>query len=162
MQHQDRKSRLFFIEFLIVLFFFLIISTVCLRLFAHALSHAQAEAASAAELISASENPAEFLISRYPHAAFSGDTLTQTFDRDFKTCAPEAAVYTMNIFLYSEGTASDGITMNLPRPGVPQTKILDPATDKNADIHITDKNGDEIFTLSVSFHTPLTRMEVLS
>ncbi len=53
-------SRLFFIEFLIVLFFFLIISTVCLRLFAQAhsvtqhseaLSHAQVLASSVAAVI---------------------------------------------------------------------------------------------------------------
>ena len=53
-------SHLFFIEFIIVLFFFLIVSTVCLRLFAHAhgitqradaLSHAQAAAASVAAVV---------------------------------------------------------------------------------------------------------------
>ena len=37
MKKQNRTgSRLFFIEFLIVLFFFLIVSAVCLKLFAHA------------------------------------------------------------------------------------------------------------------------------
>ena len=54
------NSRLFFIEFLIVLFFFLIISTICLKLFVQAhkitvdsenLSRAQNLAASAAELL---------------------------------------------------------------------------------------------------------------
>lgn len=54
------NSRLFFIEFLIVLFFFLIISTICLKVFVQAhrittqaddLSHAQTMAASAAELL---------------------------------------------------------------------------------------------------------------
>lgn len=54
------NSRLFFIEFLIVLFFFLIISTICLKLFVQAhkitvdsenLSRAQSLAASAAELL---------------------------------------------------------------------------------------------------------------
>lgn len=53
-------SRLFLIEFLIVLFFFLIVSTICLNLFVHAhkittdsenLSRAQTLAASAAELL---------------------------------------------------------------------------------------------------------------
>ncbi len=53
-------SHLFFIEFIIVLFFFLIVSTVCLRLFAQAhgitqradaLSHAQAAAASVAAAV---------------------------------------------------------------------------------------------------------------
>ena len=58
-KNSGKGSRLFLIEFLIVLFFFLIISTVCLQLFvkAHlitrrseALSHAQAAAASVAAL----------------------------------------------------------------------------------------------------------------
>lgn len=61
-------SRLFFIEFLIVLFFFLIVSTVCLRLFARAhmitqradaLSHAQAAAASAAAAVEAAVTDTE-------------------------------------------------------------------------------------------------------
>ncbi|MCC8065673.1 MAG: hypothetical protein LIO94_01025 [Clostridiales bacterium] len=55
------NSRLFFVEFLIVLFFFLIIGTVCLRIFAashkitqnaDALAHAQSYAASIAEVLS--------------------------------------------------------------------------------------------------------------
>lgn len=55
-------TRLFFIEFLIVLFFFLIISTVCLRLFVQShsmtkyteeLFQAQEAAASVAELLEA-------------------------------------------------------------------------------------------------------------
>lgn len=59
-KHSNGNSHLFFIEFLIVLFFFFIISTVCLKLFVHAfsitksadtLSHAQSMAASAAELL---------------------------------------------------------------------------------------------------------------
>ena len=56
-ENKRTGSHLFFIEFIIVLFFFLIVSTVCLRLFARAhgitqradaLSHAQAAAASVA------------------------------------------------------------------------------------------------------------------
>ncbi len=59
------KSRTFFIEFLIVLFFFLIIGTVCLRVFvsahqvtrdADALAHAQSTAASIAEVLEAGED----------------------------------------------------------------------------------------------------------
>lgn len=171
MHHKNRTSRLFFIEFLIVLFFFLIVSTLCLRLFiyarqitdkAAALSHAQAEAASVAEIISASDGSMEDLLLHYPGAASSDDTLTQTFDRDFVPCTPEEGYYTMTVFLYSSGTATDGMTMNMARPGVPQTRILDPVTEKNADIHITGRNQEELYTLSIAFHEPLTREEVLS
>lgn len=69
MKKQNRTgSRLFFIEFLIVLFFFLIVSAVCLKLFAHAhqiteraeaLSRGQAFAASVVEVLEA-EAAAEF------------------------------------------------------------------------------------------------------
>ena len=69
MKKQNRTgSRLFFIEFLIVLFFFLIVSAVCLKLFAHAhqiteraeaLSRGQAFAASIVEVLEA-EAAAEF------------------------------------------------------------------------------------------------------
>ncbi len=72
-----RKSRVFFIEFLIVLFFFLIISTVCLRLFvrahqitekADALSRAQNLAASVAEVLTSGYDTQELLLSYFPGA----------------------------------------------------------------------------------------------
>ena len=170
MHHRKRKSHLFFIEFLIVLFFFLIVSTVCLRLFVYArqvtdcsdaLSHAQAAAASVAEILSATDGSIESLAGFLPEAALSEDTLTVTYDREFRSCPAEEAQYTMSVFLYNEGTAEDGMTMNMSRPGVPQTKILDPATEKNADITITDQDQEVLYSLSVSYHDPLTRGEVL-
>ena len=64
-------TRLFFIEFLIVLFFFLIISTVCLRLFVQShsmtkrteeLFQAQEAAASVAELLEAGGDSVSVLL----------------------------------------------------------------------------------------------------
>lgn len=171
MHHRERKSHLFFIEFLIVLLFFLIVSTVCLRLFVYArqvtdssdaLSHAQTTAASVAEIISATDGSLSALAEFFPEANVSEDTLTMTYDRNFDSCPAENASYTMTVFLYDEGTAEDGMTMNMSRAGVPQTKILDPATEKNADITITNSNQEVLYSLSVSFHDPLTREEVLS
>lgn len=72
------KSRLFFMEFLIVLFFFLIVSTICLRLFvkahqitqnANALAHAQSAAASVAEVLSNGHGTAEEVAAYFPEAA---------------------------------------------------------------------------------------------
>ena len=70
-------TRLFFIEFLIVLFFFLIISTVCLRLFVQShsmtkrteeLFQAQEAAASVAELLEAGGDSVSVLLTAYPEA----------------------------------------------------------------------------------------------
>ena len=80
-QNQNQKSRLFFLEFLIVLFFFLIISTVCIRLFvqarktsdsAEALARAQTLAASAAEILIAEQEDLSFLQEQYASLFDSG------------------------------------------------------------------------------------------
>lgn len=70
-------SRLFFLEFLIVIFFFLIISTICLKLFASArmltqnaaaLSRAQQISSSIAELFESKISETEFLLTeRFLH-----------------------------------------------------------------------------------------------
>ncbi len=80
-QNQNQKSRLFFLEFLIVLFFFLIISTVCIRLFVQArktsdsaeeLARAQTLAASAAEILIAEQGDFSFLQEQYASLFDSG------------------------------------------------------------------------------------------
>lgn len=143
---KERKTSLFFIEFLIVLFFFLLISTICLRMFAYshqitvrteALSHAQAEASHAAELLLASGGTASALTNQGFVSDSAGTTLFQTYDSSFQICSSEKACYTMTV-------------------------LLNPDSDDTADIHITDQNGTDLFTLSVFFHRPLTRKEVLS
>lgn len=140
-------ANLFFIEFIIVLFFFLIVSTICIRIFlyshqitqnAEAVSHAQTLAAGVAEAIEGTNGAGESLLALYPEGIFSDNCLTLTFDRDFSACKPESAFYTL--------TAELSVTER----------------HKNAAITVTDSNSEIIYELPVSFYRPLTRGEVLS
>jgi hypothetical protein len=139
-------SRLFFIEFLIVLFFFLIISTVCLKLFsrahqitarANALSGAQTTAASVAAVLSATDGPAEAVAAYFPDAMVSDTELSLFFDQDFQSLSDySAAAYLMTV------TFSDG-------------------TEKAAQITVTDYHHEVLYELPVSIHRPMTREEAL-
>ena len=99
-------TRLFFIEFLIVLFFFLIISTVCLRLFVQShsmtkhteeLFQAQEAAASVAELLEAGGDSVSVLLTAYPEAVLDDSgpdpVITICFDQDFHSCAPKKVIH---------------------------------------------------------------------
>ncbi len=110
-------SRLFFIEFLIVLFFFLIVSTVCLRMFARAhtitrradaLSHAQAAASSAAAVFenictdpdgvtggSDAQAILDLAAGLLPGAEVYTDGLCIFYDSEFQPCAIEEAAYAL-------------------------------------------------------------------
>lgn len=132
------KSHLFFIEFLIVLFFFLIISTICLRTFsrahqitahADALSHAQAAAASVAEVLISGEELTDY---------FPGYTIY--YDSSFELCeaSDESCAYILTVFLQTEDQ------------------------EQTAEISVTDQNTTLLYELSVHIHQPLTREEVLS
>ena len=141
-----KGSRLFLIEFLIVLFFFLIISTVCLQLFvkAHlitrrseALSHAQAAAASVAALIESGYNTPEKAASYFPEASIESDGFSITYDSDFRTCTSEKAAYTLKVLMTENGQ-----------------EVL-------SDITVTEKDNSVLYELSVSFHRPFTRKEAL-
>ena len=139
MKKQNRTgSRLFFIEFLIVLFFFLIVSAACLKLFAHAhqitqqaeaLSQGQAFAASVVEVLEA-EAAAEFKIET--------DRLVLSYDRTFEICEPENDYYTAVVSVETESEF----------PAVT--------------IRITDPADEILYELSVQLHLPLTYKEVLS
>lgn len=146
-----RKSRpganLFFIEFIIVLFFFLIISTICIRIFVHsyqvtqhaeALSHAQSLASGIAELLEGSDNPSSDLPVVFPDLQETPEGFTLTYNRQFEICPAEEAYYTLFLTLALENH------------------------EKKADISYTDCKGSVIYTLSVTFHQGLTRKEVLS
>lgn len=144
-------SRLFFIEFLIVLFFFLIISTVCLRLFtrAHtitqrsdALSHAQTVASSVAAVIESGstdvvsgilENATAF----FPDASVTEDGFFITYDQYFDPCPAEKAFYTLTLTLES--------------------------TDReiSADIVVQNYDHSVLYELPVFFYIPMTREEAL-
>lgn len=151
-------SRLFFIEFLIVLFFFLIISTVCLRLFAQAhsvtqhseaLSHAQVLASSVAAVIEEGKDAApiaaddemaglvESAVSYFPDASVTENGFFITYDQNFNPCPAKKAFYTL------------AVTMKLV-----DRKI-------SADIVIETYDHSVLYKLPVSFSVPLTRGEVL-
>ena len=138
-------SRLFLTEFLIVLFFFLIVSTVCLKLFvrshqitesAAALSHGQTMAASAAAVLAECDGSAAALAFYFPEAEVSGELLTMYYDRDFQPCTAESARYTMIVSTECQGYQ------------------------KLASIHFFSEDS-MIYELNVTAHQPLTRGEVL-
>ena len=143
-------TRLFFIEFLIVLFFFLIISTVCLRLFVQShsmtkrteeLFQAQEAAASVAELLEAGGDSVSVLLTAYPEAVLDDSGLdpviTICFDQDFHSCAPKKESYSLTVPLVVDNH------------------------EESATISVCKSSGEVIYTLDVSFHRPLTREEVL-
>lgn len=145
------ETRLFFIEFLIVLFFFLIISTVCLRLFVQShsmtkyteeLFQAQEAAASVAELLEAGGDSVSVLLTAYPEAVLDDSGLdrviTICFDQDFHSCAPKKESYSLTVPLVVDNH------------------------EESATISVCKSSGEVIYTLDVSFHRPLTREEVLS
>lgn len=145
-KYPGKGSRLFLIEFLIVLFFFLIISTVCLQLFvkAHlitrrseALSHAQAAAASVAALIESGYDTPEKAASYFSEASVESDGFSITYDSDFHTCTSEKAAYTLKVLMTENGQ-----------------EVL-------SDITVTEKDHSVLYELSVSFHRPFTRKEAL-
>lgn len=141
MKDQHRTGiRLFFIEFLIVLFFFLIISTICLKLFAasyqmtrqaEALSQAQTLAASVIETLEAA-----------PEQLTVGETL-QYFDSAFAACSEKEAAYTMTISIQEAS----------------RTSILSGYDASNhifsVTVVITEADGTPVYTLSTSLHRPI-------
>ncbi|MCC8101230.1 MAG: hypothetical protein LIP11_02895 [Clostridiales bacterium] len=153
----SNSSRLFFIEFLIVLFFFLIIGTVCLRVFAaaysvtrdaNALANAQSTAASIAEVLEAGENiekyfPEAMLISE-SETLVSGEDDSQTaiyeitYNSEFQESDANNAFYTLNLAV----TAEDH--------------------NQTAQITVVDRTGETLYELSVTYHLSLTREEALT
>ncbi|MCD8346803.1 MAG: hypothetical protein LUD16_02405 [Lachnospiraceae bacterium] len=180
-QASDR-SRLFFIEFLIVLFFFLIIGTVCLRVFAaahrvtqdaDALAHAQSTAASIAEVLEAGEEIEDY----FPEVRLiSEDSISEDLDSE-KLISKD---------LDSEGFISEE-TNGISKIIDGQTNLYEITYDSDfqacdaddafytlnltlttedhnqtAQIAIFDRTGDTLYELSVVYHLPLTREEALA
>lgn len=145
-RHTKAGANLFFLEFIIVLFFFLIVSTICIQVFVHAhlvtekaeaISHAQTLASSIAEVLEGTDGSAEALGQFFPDAVLEEDRLTFSFDQDFAACPPEDAFYTVTAKLESDDRR------------------------KGAVITAADRNQETFFELPVSFYRPLTRQEVL-
>ncbi|MCD7716706.1 MAG: hypothetical protein LUI39_09690 [Lachnospiraceae bacterium] len=171
------KSRTFFIEFLIVLFFFLIIGTVCLRVFvaahkvtrdADALAHAQSTAASIAEVLSAGEEVEDY----FPEmilladagtdaAAADGSASTAvTTDADSAVGASDGLSQRYQMTWNSDFSAcssgSDSVYYTL-------TLQLDTADHmQTAAMTFTDVSGETLYELTVTYHLALTGEEALS
>ena len=159
-------SRLFFIEFLIVIFFFLIISTVCLRLFAaahlttrkaSALSHAQQMASSIAELVEGGVTHADELPQYFPDsvpsetAATSADSESTAASADASSTTSVAFYYDRDFTPCSDGSAFYTVTAVLTISG----------SQKQVSIVTTDADGTVIYELPVSFHVPTTKKETI-
>lgn len=138
---------LFFIEFIIALFFFLIVSTICIRVFVHAhlttqnaeaLSFAQTVSSSVAEAVEASGGDEQALSDFFPQMRKEDSCFLISYDKNFQVCEPENAFYTLTFQTEQEGQ------MN------------------KADISVTDNRQHLIYRLFVQFCRPLTREEVLS
>ena len=160
-QHSG-NSRLFFIEFLIVLFFFLIISTVCLKMFVKAhqitqhaedLSHTQTLAASAAELLLAGYDMQE--VQEICEAKF--ECIIDDFSEQEKS-----ETYRLQI-AESDETPALAQTQDLSETqdsSETQTP-LGFASVRNYCISICKSDAEPIYELTITVHTPLTQEEVL-
>lgn len=181
------KSRIFFIEFLIVLFFFLIISTVCLRLFvrahqitekADALSRAQNLAASVAEVLISGYDTQELLLSYYPGAVPLSEA-TNLSPASADTQAPDLNFHTLSgicmTYDRSFRESSDQIFYTMTVELQPAfTEIADHENggkdsavkaayhDMTSSVRICDRNQEILYELTVNLHRPMTREEVLS
>lgn len=166
-------SHLFFIEFIIVLFFFLIVSTVCLRLFANAhgitqradaLSHAQAAAASVAAVAEDALSGADAQIE---------NERTEPIDNPkilLKTIAeylPGASVSA----LPEDSSGQEGLVIFYDRDfqtcTADEARYLLSATvgedghEETLDISVTDYDHAPVYGLSVTLHRATTRKEAL-
>jgi hypothetical protein len=160
-------TRLFFIEFLIVLFFFLIVSTICLQLFArsdqftrkaNALSHAQANASSlaaAAWQMSRAQTTSDLVsgvADCFPEATVQENTLTMTYDKYFESCSPSQAFYTLEADFSAEEIA-DSVT-DADISSLEEIPLL-----WSVAVTVRDRSGEVLYELTTTIHRPLTREE---
>lgn len=146
-RHSRSGSSLFFIEFLIVLFFFLIISTICIRIFAvshqltqhtETLSQAQLLASNTAQILEADPDPEGILSSIFPDLFVSSpDHYCMYLDEEFRSSAQPSA-YCMTLICEKEASLI------------------------SYDLCISGRNGAVIYELPFSLCRISTREEVLS
>lgn len=123
-RNRARASSLFLMELIIAIFFFSAASAVCIQFFvkahllseeSNALNHAVNECTSAAELIDASESVEDslnMLMQLYPNGtypdihtssfALPNEDIQIYFDKDFKDCISQEAVYVLTIHFTGE------------------------------------------------------------
>ena len=183
MKRKNRTgSHLFFIEFIIVLFFFLIVSTVCLQLFTRAhvitkradtLSHAQAAAASVAAGV-------EEVLSDSPNVSSekTGGTVTPTDNADSQDEAGGANGLLLSAAEYLPGASlsalpddpfgQEGLVIFYDKEF--QTCTADDARyllsatfdpTETLQISVTDYDHAPVYEFSVALHRPMTREEAL-
>lgn len=182
-QNNRAGSRLFFIEFLIVIFFFLMISTVCLKLFArahmitqeaNALSMAQSVAASIAAAAEGSDGTADAVLAFFPEAEIvSPDAKPQQSAKSERTEPSLRSDSSLRTGSEAESAVSDSVlrmffdrdfhTCSDSEAFYTLTALLSvDNSEKTALISIHDPDGGLLYELPVSFHKPQTKKEVLS
>ena len=107
----SRRPSLFLIELIIVLFFFMLVCAVCLRLFALAdltsreskdLSISQNLAQSFAEALKGSDGSPQEMIRLLPELSYIGQQYRSWYDSSWQPCSSEDAVYSLdNRYTYS-------------------------------------------------------------
>jgi hypothetical protein len=156
------------IEFLIVLFFFLIISTVCLRLFvqswqitrrANALSGAQAAAASITAVLSAHPDSADAMDLYFPDARMTEDGFQLDYDSKFQVISNTDSSDS------DSDPSADADSSDTDVSGTAASYTLTAhfsgTQDILAEISVCDRTGDVLYTFSATVHRPLTRKEAL-
>ena len=100
-----RRPSLFLIELIIVLFFFMLVCAVCLRLFALAdltsreskdLSISQNLAQSFAEALKGSDGSPQEMIRLLPELSYIGQQYRSWYDSSWQPCSSEDAVYSLD------------------------------------------------------------------
>lgn len=146
MSKQERGSRssLFLIELIIVLFFFLLVASVCIQVFARAyttsqssreLSHAQNQCAGVAEVFGGTDGTIEELLIYFPEGKPSTDGMELFYDKAFSPCTAEDAVYTLSV----------------------KAPLISKDAPNMRRASLTFLRGEQsIYTLSVRCHVPLT------
>lgn len=146
-QEKGARSSLFLIELILVLFFFLLVASVCIQIFVKAysmsrssreLSHAQSQCASVSEILTGTREAAPALSQYFPEGEMKEEGFCISYDQDFAACESDQAVYMLTVHL------SDITSGNIVVSG--------------ADLKFT--RGEEvIYTLTVNWHIPSTAGE---
>lgn len=169
-KQQNSGSRLFFIEFIIVLFFFMIVSAVSLRLFtqanavtrrSNALFGAQTAVTSFSSVLEATDGSIEQIATYFPEAIHNENQLIIFYDRDFHEIELPAA----NLI----GSEKSNNILEWVDELPPYTSYLLIADfthtqdfhDITLDIRITDLHENIIFHSELYIHKPLIRKEIL-
>lgn len=149
MRHtRGTKSSLFLIEFIIVLFFFLLVAAVCIQVFVRAyflsresenLSHAQTIVQSFAEALKGSDGSIDDMQELMPELTLHGGSYEAWYDSQWEPCGEEDAAFLLSA------------DMNVI------------ATEKKAKLSIQQLyNGKYLFEIQLHFHTPVSKEVILS